>query len=135
MNMATKATKRRTTSARRKTTTRKVAPKQAESKVSETKITEVKTITKVVKPSMDDIILGATPEEKEVTIYDVFARNTFFEVENCEQHTKNLVSGKIVETLFGTDSRAEKEQLQEGADVVTIYDRYHQKAKFIIRKV
>lgn len=116
------------TTAKRKTTTRKkVVTKKPTTQA-------IKTITKTIKPSMDEIILGATPEEKEVTIYDVFSRNTFFEVENVEQGTKDVVSGKIVETLFGIDSEEEKERLQEGADEVTIMDRYHQNAKFIIRK-
>lgn len=96
---------------------------------------EIKTITKTITPSMDDIILGAKPESKEVTIYDVFDRHVFFEVENVEQQTKNRVSGKIVETLFGTNSREEKEKLQEGANEVIIKDSYHQKALYIIRKV
>lgn len=118
----------KTTAKRKATAKKKTATKKPTTRA-------IKTITKTIKPSMDDIILGATPEEKEVTIYDVFSRNTFFEVENVEQGTKDTVCGKIVETLFGIDDQEEKEQLQEGVDEVTIMDRYHQNAKFIIRKV
>lgn len=117
----------KTTLTRKKTTKKKPVARKP--------VQAVKTITKTVKPSMDDIILGATPEEKEVTLYDVFNRKTFFEVENVEQGTKDVVSGKIVETLFGIDSQEEKEQLQEGADEVIIKDRFHQRELYIIRKV
>ena len=95
----------------------------------------VKTITKTVMPSMDDIILGAEPIAEEVQIFDVFNRHTFFEVENVEQQTKNTMAGNIVESLFGIDDIEEKEKLFEGAEMVEIKDRFHQKTLFIIRKV
>lgn len=77
------------------------------------------TKTKTVKPSNEDLILGAKEEAKEVQVIDYTSRNIKYKVFIKENQREITVNGREIGTFLGQNLAARRE-LEEGKKKVRV---------------
>lgn len=83
--------------------------------------TKTKTKTKTIKPSTEDLILGAKEETKVVQDFDYLSPNVKYNVKIHQNGREVQVNGREIGAFLGVASQ-EKNALKEGAKKVFIKD-------------
>lgn len=88
---------------------------------TETEIEET-IVEEVVKPSDEELFLGAEPEIKKVKIVDYTSLKRRYKVQNLINPKTYELHGRAIGAILGTDEEAKK-QLKEGAKRVELFKR------------
>lgn len=83
--------------------------------------TNRKTKIEVIKPSEEDLILGAQEEVKTVQVVDYLSPDVHYNVTVVETGRQVEVNGREIGTFLGQNSRARK-QLEEGETNIIVLD-------------
>lgn len=93
-----------------------MAKAKSKEKVKES---EVKTVMEVIKPSVEEQILGASDEVKVVKVVDYSSLKAHYKVKNLVKNREFALNGYEIGAILGVDNNARK-ALKEGAKVVYV---------------
>lgn len=80
------------------------------------------TVVEVIKPSDEDLILGAEEEVKEVKVIDYASLDKRYKVKNLIKNRVYEVHGRVIDVILGNNEKAKK-MLKEGAKKVELTER------------
>ena len=87
------------------------------------KTEEEKTVIEIIKPSIEEQILGASDEVKTVKVVDYASLKRRYKVENIVKNRSYELNGYEIGAILGIDNNARKE-LKEGAKTVFVGETY-----------
>lgn len=83
---------------------------------------EEKTVIEVIKPTDEELFLGAEEEVKEVKVIDYTAFERLYKVTNLKRNRNYTLNGIQIGAILGMDYEARK-QLKEGAKKVVMRNK------------
>lgn len=96
--------------------------------------TNKKTKTEVIKPSDEELILGAQEEVKTVQVVDYLSPDVHYTVTVLETGRQVEVNGREIGTFLGQNARARK-QLEEGETNIIVLNSKGQKQLYKIEVI